>query len=178
MFRKWVVLLLLVVLCSSTLVASGSSPHFAGGTSLADGALVFSGKLAGLGNSSYTAQLTGYATVTALCQNKGGNIAPGQNRVQVSVSVSSAPFTPDTNGSADITLVAQDPATSLTPPPLPTAQQAGCPNNNWKVVGFQSGSTLWTGAQVNVMDTATQQNVLTLNYSCTGSEATFSCVQV
>ena len=88
--------------------------------------LTCSGKAAGLGNSPSAAFLTADSvTATFVCQNKGGNVAPGQPVVENNVT---GPVTniPASNG--NITFTAGIPA-----PPTPSSA-SDCPNGNWKVI--------------------------------------------
>lgn len=81
--------------------------------------------LAGLGNQdvTITVEAKGFATTT--CTNKGGNAAPGQNKTPVSPTAQiSIPSTQIKNGNLSVCL-------NTTPPPAPSATEAGCPNANW-----------------------------------------------
>jgi len=81
--------------------------------------------LAGLGNGDVTITLNSSGSATSLCRNPGGNVAPGQNKVPVHPSAQvSIPSTEIKNGSLSVCV-------TTAPPPNPTAQEAGCPNNNW-----------------------------------------------
>jgi hypothetical protein len=128
------------------------------------GSLVLEGSLVGLGNQAAEVTLTGYGTVSALCQNKGGQQAPGRNPIYVSAQQSGL-FVSGDNGRALVRVVAPDP-TSPEYEPSPTPKEAGCPNGNWDVVGIEDGSTNWTAARVVVIDELGQVQV-DLFYSCT-----------
>jgi hypothetical protein len=166
----------LFLFIGSTMVLAGS-PHFIGSLSITFGSLHVSGDLAGLGNTNVTVQLVAYANVTVQCQNRGGNTAPGRNPVAVSTSVTTS-TTPDSNGRASISLIAQDPLTVSPLPPSPSPKTAGCPNGNWTVNGFVPGSTLWTRAQISVIDNATNAVLLQENYACTGTGAALTCTKI
>jgi hypothetical protein len=91
-------------------------------------------ELAGLGGGDIDLKLTLKGTAVYQCQNSGGNIAPGQNTVLIGPAVSDAVVLAGAvkNGRAEL----EDSTTGtggvpLTAPPTATAQQAGCPNNNW-----------------------------------------------
>lgn len=109
--------------------AQAQSAHFVGtptcSKSLSTG-LTCSGKAAGLGNGPTAAFLTA-SSVTAnyVCQNKGGNVAPGQPVVLQNVTGPTQNITPR-NG--QITFA------PTIPPPTPPSAAADCPNGNWKVV--------------------------------------------
>ena len=81
--------------------------------------------LAGLGNQdvTITVKTTGFAST--ICTNHGGNAAPGQNKTPVAPSAQQTfPTTEIKNGNLSVCL-------TTTPPPSPTATEAGCPNSNW-----------------------------------------------
>jgi len=109
--------------------AQAQSPHFVGTPSctksLSSG-LTCSGKAAGLGNGPTAAFLTADSvSATYVCQNKGGNVAPGQPVVQQNVTGPTQTITPR-NG--NITF-----SPNIPPPPTPSPA-VDCPNGNWKVI--------------------------------------------
>ena len=87
-----------------------------------------SGCLAGLGNEDVVITVTTTAQGIALCRNKGGNEAPGQNKVPLRPATTQTfKATEIKNGSLCFSL--------RTPtPPNPTASEAGCPNDNWRAI--------------------------------------------
>ena len=88
--------------------------------------LVCTGELAGLGNEDLEIVLTSDAIVQVTCVNKGGNEAPGQNKVLREASGTTViDATAIKNGRARFT-VTTDPVKA------PTAREAGCPNPNWR----------------------------------------------
>ncbi len=117
--------------------ASAASPHFKKGgsptctvtNSGATSSTVCRAILAGLGNGDLDINVTVAGFAVYQCQNKGGNIAPGQNRVLV------GPVTAPThidgteikNGTLRFTT---EPAV-LEAPETVTGAEAGCPNPNW-----------------------------------------------
>jgi hypothetical protein len=112
-----------------SLPAYAESPHFIGtptcSKSLTAG-LTCSGKAAGLGNGPTAAFLTAdRVTATYRCQNKGGNIAPGQPVVTSDVTGPTQTINPR-NG--QITF-----SPTIPPPPKPSSATE-CPNGNWSVV--------------------------------------------
>jgi hypothetical protein len=120
--------ILLASILSAT-AAQAQSPHFVGTPtctkSLSSG-LTCSGKAAGLGNGPTQAFLTASSvSATYVCQNKGGNVAPGQPVVEQSVTGPAQDITPR-NG--QITF-----SPTIPPPPTPSAA-SDCPNGNWKVI--------------------------------------------
>lgn len=109
--------------------AQAQSAHFVGTPSctksLSSG-LTCSGKAAGLGNGPTAAFLTASSvSATFVCQNKGGNVAPGQPVVLTNVTGPTQNIAPR-NG--QITF-----SPTIPPPPTPSAA-SDCPNGNWKVV--------------------------------------------
>lgn len=112
-----------------TSAALGQSPHFVGATSCTKSltaGLTCSGKAAGLGNGPTAAFLTASSvSATYVCQNKGGNVAPGQPVVNQNVTGPTQNITPR-NG--QITF-----SPNLPPPPTPSSADT-CPNGNWKVI--------------------------------------------
>lgn len=109
--------------------AIAQSPHFVGTptcTKSTSTGLTCSGKAAGLGNGPTAAFLTADSvTANYVCQNKGGNVAPGQPVVTQNVTGPSQDITPR-NG--QITF-----SPTIPPPPTPSSA-AVCPNGNWKVI--------------------------------------------
>jgi hypothetical protein len=104
--------------------ASAQSGHFVGTPTCTDigTQLRCSGKVAGLGGTTFelTVEAEGIATVE--CVNPAGNVAPGQDTA-VDVSGSTGPLPTPRNGSFRFTLTSDDPEPL---PPTPT-----CPNNRW-----------------------------------------------
>lgn len=175
LFRQIILTLLIFAVGISTVGAG--SPHFIGSVRFSFGSLRAVGDLAGLGNLDVTVRLDAYAKVTALCQNRGGSIAPGRNPVSVSTVVTDI-VVPDQNGKAYVELVAHDPLTIQPLPPSPSPKTAGCPNGNWTVVGFMPGSTQWTGARITVFDNRNGAVLLVENYACAGTGSALTCWEV
>ncbi len=143
--------------------AGAGSVHFTS-LSFSYGSLDMTGSLAGLGNNFYSATMTGYGTVTAICQNNGGNQAPGRNPISINVTQSET-VTTDSNGNALVQISDPDPTLSQISP-SPTPKTAGCPSSQWIVVGIEYGSTNWTGANITVRD-INGVIQLSLNFTCT-----------
>jgi hypothetical protein len=128
LFLLTVPAMLLASILSAT-AAQAQSPHFIGTPSctksLSSG-LTCSGKAAGLGNEPAAAFLTAdKVTATYVCQNNGGNVAPGQPVVTQNVTGPSQIITPH-NGQITFS--------PTIPPPTPPSSATECPNGNWKVI--------------------------------------------
>lgn len=108
-------------------VALAANVHFKNGPTFTDQGttLQATGALAGLGNKDVTITLTAMGTASDItCTNKGGNVAPGQNKPRVTtIGQQSIPVTEVKNGNVSFDV--------STAQPFVTAKQAGCPNNNW-----------------------------------------------
>src|SRR4051794_11987233 len=87
------------------------------------------GTLSGLGGGDLSIPTTVSGSAVYQCQNAGGNIAPGQNRVLVGpvTSPTTIPSGSIKNGNVSFTT---NPAV-LTAPTTVSGSQAGCPNSNW-----------------------------------------------
>ena len=154
MRNKWSVWIksILTLIVASVLASSALAGkfHFNNLDFNLGGSLVLQGSLVGLGNQVAQVTLTGYGNVWAMCENKGGQQAPGRNPIFVEVQQSGVYISED-NCRALVRVVAPDP-TEPEFAPSPTPKQAGCPNGNWVVVGIMDDSTDWTAARVVVKD--------------------------
>ena len=117
-------------------VAVAASPHFkrggtpvctidqSGGTATAE----CRGTLAGLGNQDLliNTTLTGFAVFQ--CQNQGGNIAPGQNRVLTGPTTTPTTIPAGAIKNGNVTFVATG---TLEAPETVSGAEAGFPNPNW-----------------------------------------------
>jgi hypothetical protein len=119
-------------------------------TKNSDLSLTSSGQLAGLGNGDVLVTIQATGTGGAKCQNPGGNSkVPGQN--PVAVNVSGSVFIPSSqlsNGNVPYTV-------STVAPPVPSPEQAGCPNDSWSVVDF---NVTYTSATITVFQDSNGQN--------------------
>lgn len=169
----------LCLLFGVTLAAIAGSVHFVGGVSFTRGSLQAFGDIAGVGNANITARLDAYATVLALCENPGGNTAPGRNPIRAT-TLSTGYFESDKNGRISLALRAPDPLTTTPPPPSPSPKTAGCPNGNWTVSGFVPGSTRWTNATITLFDNANGAVLMQKFYVCNddGVSSNIACTEV
>jgi hypothetical protein len=117
--------------------AFASSPHFKHGgqptctitSSGSSTSVVCTGSITGLGNADVLIKTTVSGFAVYQCQNGGGNLAPGQNRVLEGPSTTPTliPSGQVKNGNLTFTT---NPAT-LTADPTVSGAAAGCPNANW-----------------------------------------------
>ena len=120
----------LLAFASVTVMASlafAANVHFKGEQTFTDNGLTLTavGELAGLGNGDVVITLTAEGEASALCRNKGGKIAPGQNKVPVVVDATQTVLASEIkNGTTPFRLTTADPK-------QPSAAEAGCPNGNW-----------------------------------------------
>ena len=113
--------------------------------------LDFSTVLLGLvGNETFEINVTATASVTAICEDPGGNQAPGQNPAFVEIGQSVTAMT-NFGGRAAVLIEVPDP-TSPGNEPSPTPEEAGCPEGYSEVVDIVDGSTNWTAARIVVVD--------------------------
>jgi hypothetical protein len=109
-------------------VASAQSGHFVTGGNNAPTCmdigtqLQCTGKVAGLGGTTFEIKLEATGTASVDCRNHGGNVAPGQ-RTSVTATGTSGPLETPRNGHYVFTVTTDPPPP---PPPTPT-----CPNPNW-----------------------------------------------
>jgi len=164
-----------IVICLTVLFAVGTtaagalaaSPHFKKGGeptctitgTTTSATVVCTGTLSGLGNDNLriTTTVSGFAVYE--CQNQGGNIAPGQNRVLEGPSSvpTDIPSSAIKNGNLTFTT---NPNT-LSAAPTASAAEAGCPNSNW--TGVNPTLTI-TDITLTI-----EQPVGTVIFTCTAS---------
>jgi hypothetical protein len=148
--------------------ASADSPHFKtggspvcsiSGSGTTSTSTTCSGTLSGLGNGDVDINTTVSGFAVYQCQNAGGNIAPGQNKVLVGPSTTPTHIDSSAIKNGNLTFTT-NPAV-LTAPTTASASQAGCPNSNWTGVNpvltltsitltiAQGGVTLFTCSASN-----------------------------
>lgn len=108
-----------------------------------------SGKVAGLGGTTFEITIEAEGIASVECTNPGGNVAPGQDTA-VTVAGTTEPQPTPRNGQFRYTITSDDPEPL---PPTPT-----CPNNQWTPdivdVTFTT-ATLTLLEDGNVSDTVT-----------------------
>lgn len=108
-----------------------------------------SGKVAGLGGTTFEITIEAEGIASVECTNPGGNVAPGQDTA-VTVAGTTEPQPTPRNGQFRYTITSDDPEPL---PPTPT-----CPNNQWTPdivdVTFTT-ATLTLLENGNVSDTVT-----------------------
>src|SRR5215217_6419535 len=115
---------LLITLGFST-AAWAQSGHFVGTPTCTDEGtiVVCTGKVAGLGSTTFQIQTDAVGIASVECTNPGGNVAPGQD-TEVTTAGSFGPFTADRNGNFRF------PTLTTGAPPNPSGAEA-CPNPQW-----------------------------------------------
>jgi hypothetical protein len=144
-----IALVSLVALCF-TAAASAQSGHFVGTPTCTDiGTQVrCTGKVAGLGGTTFTITVSAEGTASVTCTNPAGNVAPGQS-FDTDVTGTSGPFATPRNGQARFTVTST----------APSAPPGSCPNPMWTAtvtdVEFTSDATITLFEDSNVSDTIT-----------------------
>lgn len=137
-FRLLAIAVVLVAAAVFPATASASNPHFkrngepvciVSGAGTNTSSTTCSATLAGLGQETLVIAVTVRGSAVYQCQNKGGQTAPGQNRVLVGpvTAPTTIPADQIKNGNVSFTT---NPAV-LTAPDTVTGAEAGCPNPNW-----------------------------------------------
>jgi hypothetical protein len=119
--HKGIIALVVAGALAST-VALAQNPHCTGQgiqVTVEDGILTVSGKVAGLGEEPANAVVTADVTVEILCENPGGNIAPGQT--QETQATGEAVILPAGSGQTTF---------SVQTDPIEIPEDA-CPNEAW-----------------------------------------------
>jgi hypothetical protein len=118
------VFLVLLVLVLGIAPAFAQAGHFVGTPTCRDiGTQVrCTGKVAGLGGTTFEITIEAEGVATVECTNPGGNVAPGQD-TEVTVAGTTEPQPTPRNGQFRFTITSDDPEPL---PPTPT-----CPNEQW-----------------------------------------------
>jgi hypothetical protein len=141
--RRYVIVGLIAILASFTLVitVAAQSGHFltSGGNTVTctdiGTQLQCSGKVSGLGGTTFEIRLVASGEASVVCTNPGGNIAPGQNFTFTASGTTGTQTTPR-NGQFSFTVTTAAPA----------APANSCPNPGWTAtvsdVDFSGAATL------------------------------------
>jgi hypothetical protein len=124
-------------------LAFAASVHFKGEQTFTDNGLTLTaaGELAGLGNGDVLITLVAEGDASALCRNRGGNIAPGQNKIPVVIDAAQTVLASEIkNGTTPFRLTTAGPE-------QPSAAEAGCPNGNWTA---EINDVVFTSATISV----------------------------
>jgi hypothetical protein len=128
MRRVGIVLAAVALFMTTALAAAGQSGHFLTGGGNAASCVDIgtqvrcTGKVAGLGGTTFHIEVEAEGVAEVVCINPGGNRAPGQD-TDVTVEGSTDPQPTPRNGQFRFTVTTDDPAPL---PPTPT-----CPNAQW-----------------------------------------------
>lgn len=159
-----------IVFTTGLSAAQAASPHFKKGgepvctvsTSTGSASTTCRTVLTGLGNDDLLATVTTSGSAVYQCQNQGGNVAPGQNKVLVGPATAPTFISGDAIKNGNLTLVTEP--SVLTAPATVTGAEAGCPNPNWTGVN----PTL----TVTSIHLVIEQPVGTVIFDCSASSST------
>jgi hypothetical protein len=149
MKRYLVIGVLAVAALAFPSAASAQSGHFVGTPTCTDEGTTVecSGKVAGLGGTTFTILVSAQGTASVTCTNPGGNVAPGQS-FDFTAAGQSGPFPTPRNGQARFTVSTN----------APSAPPGSCPNPMWTAtvtdVAFTT-ATITLFEDSNVSDTIT-----------------------
>jgi hypothetical protein len=140
MRRKFLVVLAIAVFAIGLTAtsASAASPHFKkggtptctiSGSGSTSTSTTCTGTLAGLGGEDVAILTTVSGFAVYQCQNNGGQVAPGQNRVLVGPATT--PTNIDSSAIKNGNLTFTTNPAILTAPATVSGAAAGCPNPNW-----------------------------------------------
>ena len=111
------------------------------------------GKVAGLGGTTFEITISAPGLATVECHNPAGNVAPGQD-TEVNVAGSTGPLPTPRNGQFIFTVTTDSPAPL---PPTPT-----CPNVKWTPV---ITDVAFTTATVTLLEDGVQSDQIVVNVS-------------
>jgi hypothetical protein len=140
-----------VVLFAGTALAQ--SGHFVGTPTCRDtGTQVqCSGKVAGLGGTTFTITVSAPGTASVECTNPGGQVAPGQS-FSTTVTGTSGPFATPRNGQARFTITSD----------APSAPPGSCPNPMWTATVVD---VAFTTATLTLFEDSTVSDTITVPVS-------------
>jgi hypothetical protein len=153
MKRYLVVGIVAVAVLAFAGVAYAQSGHFVGTQTCSDiGTRVScSGKVAGLGGTTFTITVTANGTASVTCTNPAGNVAPGQS-FSFTAAGSSGPFTTPRNGQASYTVRTN----------APSAPAGSCPNPKWTATVTD---VTFTTATLTLLEDSTVSDTVTVPVS-------------
>jgi hypothetical protein len=134
-------------------VASAQSGHFVGAQTCRDiGTQVScSGKVAGLGGTTFTITVSAQGTASVTCTNPAGNVAPGQS-FSFTAAGSSGPFPTPRNGQSPFTVTTN----------APVAPAGSCPNPKWTATVTD---VTFTTATISLFEDSTLSDQVTVPVS-------------
>jgi hypothetical protein len=161
-----IVSLAIAAMALAATAASAASPHFKRGgepvctvSGTTSKTTTCTATLAGLGNEDLLITTSAKGTAVYQCRNRGGNIAPGQNKVLVGPATSSTPIDSDAIENGNLTFTTNP--VVLAAPDTVSGAAAGCPGGNW--TGVNPVLTL-TDITLTI-----EQPVGTVIFTCTAS---------
>jgi hypothetical protein len=133
--------------------ASAQSGHFVGTPTCTDAGTTVqcSGKVAGLGGTTFTILVSAEGTASVTCTNPAGNVAPGQS-FSTTVAGSSGPFPTPRNGQARFTVSSN----------APSAPPGSCPNPKWTATVTD---VAFTDATITLQEDSTVSDTITVPVS-------------
>ena len=131
-------------------VASAQSGHFVGTPTCTDQGTTVrcSGKVAGLGGTTFEIRVSATGTASVTCTNPAGNVAPGQSFTTTSTGTGGPQPTPR-NGQASFIV------SSTTP----TAPAGSCPNPKWTAT---VNDVQFTTATLTLLEDSTVSDTITV----------------
>jgi len=131
-------------------VASAQSGHFVGTPTCTDQGTTVqcTGKVAGLGGTTFTINVSAPGTASVECTNPAGNVAPGQS-FTTTVAGSSGPVPTPRNGQYRF-----DVSTTT-----PTAPAGSCPNSMWTATVTD---VTFTTATITLLEDSTLSDTITV----------------
>ena len=145
--------LILLVLVLGMGPAFAQSGHFVGTPTCTDEGTTVecTGKVAGLGGTTFTIRVEAPGTGSVTCTNPGGQVAPGQS-FTTTVAGTSGPFATPRNGQARFTVVSD----------TPSAPAGSCPNPMWTATVTD---VAFTTATLTLFEDSTVSDTITVPVS-------------
>lgn len=145
--------LILLVLALGMGPALAQSGHFVGTPRCTDEGTTVrcTGKVAGLGGTTFTITVEAPGTGSVTCTNPGGNVAPGQS-FSTTVAGTSGPFATPRNGQFRFTVESD----------TPSAPAGSCPNPMWTATVTD---VAFTTATLTLFENGTVSDTITVPVS-------------